>query len=111
MAEVRWLAERLKERGWGIALAIAKLSDDLPRDLDDLCAMVTIFWQFYVITEFLQIPHAHGLGQVCHLVAGIIEIIFADDLCTGPIEQIRNGLTNAHLPSVSRMKIPSGICA
>src|SRR5687768_6129143 len=102
--EVRLLTVRLEEGKLCIALRITELSDHRLCDVNDLGTPIAIFIELDRVAKLLEITCAHRLRQFAHLVAGVVEVVFADNIVACPLEQVGYCSAESYLPSVTCMQ-------
>src|SRR6185312_15953350 len=85
VVEIPVKAKGFEEGEIGVALGVPKFFLNIFCNVYDLLPMVSLFMQFNCISKRLQISCADGSGQVFNLIAGIIKVVFANDLKSCPL--------------------------
>ena len=72
--------------------------------INDIMAVVPVLRELTGLSKQLQIPGVDGTGQVVHLVAGVIDIIFLFYVIACRFQQVRQGASYRGTPAVAYMQ-------
>ena len=90
---------------------IAVLLLNFGGDLLDVIARITAFGEIDFFPERLAIARQDGEAEIIHLVAGVVDVIFALDIKAGGLVQARQHIADHRDPAVTDVQRPGGIDA
>ena len=94
-----------------IEIFIAILSFDLGGNLFDVIARITAFGKISFLTECLAVARHDGKPEVFHLIAGVVDIIFALDVKACRLMQARQHVADHSDAAVTDVQRTGGIDA
>ena len=91
--------------------AVAILINDALCRIDNVVTMVSVLGEFDFFSQQFQIPGIDGTGQIVHLVASVVDIIFLLHVVPRRLQQIGQSTAYRRAPSVSHVQRTGGIGA
>ena len=90
---------------------VAILVDDTLGRIDNVVTVVSVLGEFDFFSQQFQIPGIDGTGQIVHLVAGVVDIVFLLHVIPRRLQQIGQSTAYRRAPSVSHVQRTGGVGA